>query len=40
MTFNYIREIDKKWVKENRPIRICSKKQTKQGTIYNISKCL
>ncbi|XP_029032080.2 uncharacterized protein LOC114870947 isoform X1 [Osmia bicornis bicornis] len=35
MTFNYIREIDKKWVKENRPIRICSKKQTKQVIYFN-----
>ncbi|XP_076760051.1 uncharacterized protein LOC143428801 [Xylocopa sonorina] len=35
MTFDYIRQYDKKWIKEKKPIKICSNKQTHQAIYFN-----
>ncbi|CAL7937124.1 unnamed protein product [Xylocopa violacea] len=35
MTFDYIRQCEKKWIKEKKPIKICSNKQTHQAIYFN-----
>ncbi|CAK9825792.1 C2 domain-containing protein 3 [Anthophora retusa] len=35
MTFDHIKETEKKWIKENKPVRVCFKKQTNQVIHFN-----